>query len=73
MGVNAWRGYKSAKTVDGQNAEHEEHPLAQVGNPEDIEKLLKHDWLSASGRLSPLESLTLTILLVQGAVCPAHT
>jgi hypothetical protein len=36
--------------VNGQNAQHEQHPLAQVRNPEDIKKLLKHDRLSASGR-----------------------
>ena len=61
-GVDARRGNPCAQAVDGQNAEHEEHPLAQIGNPEDIEKLFKHDWLSASGRLPPLESLPLTIL-----------
>ena len=54
VGVDARRGNPRAQTVDGQDAEHEEHPLAQVGNPEDIKKLLKHDWLSASsGPLPP--------------------
>ena len=40
-GVDARRGNPGTKAIDGQDAEHEEHPLAQVGNPEDIEKLLK--------------------------------
>jgi hypothetical protein len=42
--------------IDGEDEEGEQNPLAQVGNPEDIEKLLKHSWLSASGRLPPIES-----------------
>jgi len=50
MGVDAGRGNPRAQTIDSQNAEHEEHPLTQVGNPENIKKLLKHDWLSASFR-----------------------
>jgi hypothetical protein len=29
-----------AQPVDGQNREREQYPLAQVGNPENIEKLL---------------------------------
>jgi len=45
-----------AQPIDGEDEEGEQNPLAQVGNPEDIEKLLKHSWLSASGRLPPLES-----------------
>ncbi len=49
VGIDAGRGNPRAQPVDGQNAQGEEHPLAQIGNPEDIEKFLKHDWLSASG------------------------
>ena len=47
--VDARRGDVRAQPVNGQDAEREQNPLAQVGNPEDIEKLLKHNWVSASG------------------------
>jgi hypothetical protein len=30
------------QAVDSKNCQREENTLAQVGNPEDIEKLLKH-------------------------------
>jgi hypothetical protein len=49
MSVHARRGDKRAKTVDSQDAKGEKHALAQIGDSEDIKKLLKHVWLSASG------------------------
>ena len=49
MTIHARGGDVRAQAVDGQNAECKENPLAQVGNPEDIEKLLKHVCFSASG------------------------
>jgi hypothetical protein len=51
-----------AQAVNSQNAEREQNPPAQVGNPEDIEKLLKHIDSSASGRFAPLELYLTTIL-----------
>ena len=42
VGVYAGRGNPRAQTIDGQNAQGEEHAFAQVGNPENIEKFLKH-------------------------------
>jgi hypothetical protein len=41
-GIYARRGDEGAQTIDSQNAEGKEHPLAQVGNSEDIEKLFQH-------------------------------
>jgi hypothetical protein len=42
-----------AETVNSQNGQGEQYPLAQVGDPENIEELLKHVGLSASGHLPP--------------------
>jgi hypothetical protein len=42
LGVNARRGNPRSQAIDSQNAQHEEHPLAQIGNPENIGELLKH-------------------------------
>jgi hypothetical protein len=42
VGVDARSWDERAQPVNSQNAQHEEHSLAQIGNPEDIEKILKH-------------------------------
>ena len=40
--IHARRGNPRTQTVNGQYAQREKYPLAQVGNPEDVEKLFQH-------------------------------
>jgi hypothetical protein len=51
MRIDTGGGDEGTQAVDGQDAKGEQDPLAQVRNPEDIQKLLKHVWYSASGAL----------------------
>ena len=45
--------YLRAQTIDGQDAQREQDPLAQVGDAEDIGDLLKHK-VDASGAKAPI-------------------
>ncbi len=69
VGVHAGRGDERTQTVHGENAQCKQNPLAQVRNPEDIQKLLKHVWFSASGddaaRILPKSSVSAKV-----AMCP---
>ena len=69
VGVHAWGGDKRTQAVNGENAQCKQNPLAQVRNPEDIQKLLKHVWFSASGvdaaRILPKSSVSAKV-----ATCP---
>jgi len=40
--IDAGCGNPRAQTVDGQDAQREQNALAQIGNPEDVEKLFQH-------------------------------
>ena len=42
LGIDAGRGDVRAQAIDGQDAQREQHALAQVGNAEDIGQLFKH-------------------------------
>ena len=60
--IHARRGNPRAQTVNGQYAQREKHPLAQVGNPEDVEKLFQHIGYPLQAPVAPVDSCNEPIL-----------